>query len=164
MKTLTSWGGGKYPITESFKACIHLFIQQALTECQPLCGDHKGKHSSCTSSYSQYCATTSLPDFWFSTLQAIPQNELDILQFSSIHLKSLPGDSVWPNRVRVSLTRLTPPLQMPIRPPGYLLLMPLTNWLYKSEVPTTPSLHLVNLLEWLKQLREAFYLHLPVYY
>lgn len=125
----------------------------------------KGKHSSCASSYSRYCVTTSLltPGFWFSTLQAIPQHELDVLQFSSIHLKSLPGDSVRSNRVRVSPTRLTPPTSDGNQTSRFLP-VPLTNWLYKSEDPTTPSLGLVTLLEWLTQLREAFCLHLPVYY
>lgn len=104
-------GWWRTSIIESLKAFIHLFIQQALTECPPLCGDRKGKHSSCASPYSQYCASTSLlrPGSWFSTLQAIPQHNLDVLQFSSIYLKSLPGDSVWSHRVRVNPTRLTPP-------------------------------------------------------
>ena len=34
----------------------------------------------------------------------------------------------------------------------------LTNRLYRSEVPTTPSLGLTNLLEWLTELRDTFHL------
>ena len=49
-----------------------------------------------------------------------------------------------------------PPLQMPVSSPGcYLCFWPTGS---KFQVPTTPSLGSINLLEWVTELRETFYL------
>lgn len=70
----------------------------------------------------------------------------------------LPRESIRSHRIRAESYKTVPPppVQTPFTSRGvHLCLLPTT---YRSEVPMTPSLCLINLLEWLTELREAFYL------
>lgn len=105
VKMSTSGGSGECPVNESLKAFIHSFIQPTLIEYQPLCGDCKGKHCPvCLLTLNivlqlhfrhQMCG--------FSTLQAILQHQLGVLQFNSIYLESynLHRDWIRSHRLRV---------------------------------------------------------------
>ena len=69
----------------------------------------------------------------------------------------LSGYSVRFHRLRAQSYKTAPPSpQMPISGTGcYQYFWPTS---YKSEVPTTPSLSCINLLEWLTELRKLVYL------
>ena len=69
----------------------------------------------------------------------------------------LPGNSIRIHRLRAQSHKTLPPLtKMPITSPGYHpCFWPMG---YRLEVPKSPSLVLINLLEWLTELRETFYL------
>lgn len=68
----------------------------------------------------------------------------------------LPGDSIRFHKLKAQSHKTTPsPLQMMVTRPGCHLCFWPTS--YRSEVPTTPSLGSINLLESLIELRETFY-------
>ena len=65
------------------------------------------------------------------------------------------GDSIISHRSRVQSYKTAPCLpQTPVTSPGYHLYFWPTD--YKSELPKIPFLGLVNLLQWLMELRETF--------
>ena len=75
--------------------------------------------------------------------------------YSSAQLwQHLFGDGIRFHRLRAECQQALPvPFQTPITSPGYHLCYWLTG--YKPGLPMTPSLGLINLLEWLTELRET---------
>ena len=89
-------------------------------------------------------------------IQANPGHKLGILQFNSILILSTLYHQIL--QVKGSILQDYPlqPLQMPITSPGCHLGFWPTG--YRLEVPMTPSLGSINLLEWLTKLRKPVYL------
>lgn len=69
----------------------------------------------------------------------------------------LPRESVRSYRLRAQSCQLPPNQQMPVASPACHLGFWQISY-NRSEVPMTPSSDLINLLDWLSKLREAFYL------
>ena len=87
------------------------------------------------------------------TIKQFSGYQLGILQFNPILTLSTQRQHQIPQvKGSVLQDRTSPPLQMPVTSPDCHLCF------YRLEVPTTPSLGSINLLEWLTELRETFYL------
>ena len=73
----------------------------------------------------------------------------------------LPRDSVRSHRLRAQSYKTAPTLLTPITNPGCLCFCPTHH---KLEIPKTPALGSVNLLEQLTELRKSLLTRLQVYY
>ena len=110
-------------------------------------------------SHSHHCDSgTWLRGVWgfFHTIEQF--SDANWVAYNSAQLwHYLPGDSIRSHSLRPqSCKTALPPLQMPITSPGCHLCFWPTG--YRPEVPTTPFLGSINLLEQLTELIATFYL------
>ena len=90
----------------------------------------------------------------FSPSPSNSKHQLSVLQFNSILTLST-GDCIRSHRLRAQSCKTATPLQMSILNPGCHLCLWPTGC--RLVVPMIPSLGLINLLEWLTEIRKTFY-------